>query len=410
MNVQVKEVMKERYGKVVLIGVILIALYYIFVIQSGISNWHSEQQYYQSEEFVQLYNEDPESYARDWDNETPIPYDSIEHYIKDQSYLYDSYPLGSQLVTDIDKSQKTLDYETGYSSMTMFENAQIFLVIFFFIGFLLFFIDLKTNFNTFLFSLGTTRTQIFKEKLKAVALPLFGILLVGKLAFIASIYIFIPNQFVNIQLSTLLLTALYGYVATFFFFAWGMFIGTLSGNLIFGSGMALAFISSLIFLGPPVIMQLTYVKDNFHYHNDYVTPSTYFSLNFDIDKYSPTAIVYLFFLAIGVILLFASWRAYQHISLENSSQTILVDKYRLPITLLITAYSCFIIWSLNYSAALTILPGKPRYVSYFISRIIISGLIIGLVTYGMVYFVPIKNKIRGWREKRRQAKGLSIGE
>lgn len=403
MNRQLKIIMKERYGKFVLIGVLLIACYYLFLIQGSISGWYETRSWNHSEKFRQEYRENPDAYVDYWDDEKPVYYTSIEEYIKGNSYLFFKMNEQDSLAT---RENKEVEPEVSYGSTFRSEATIIFLAVFFIVGFLLFFVDLKTNFNTFLFSLGVTRTEIFIEKLKTVAIPLFSVLLLCKLAFIASFYLFIPHEFINVHLSTLLLTLINGYIFTFFFFTCGVFIGILTGNLLFGPVIAFAFFSSTLVIKTALVNYIlvfeSLVGGNLLYN--------YFNYNqsyLDIGKSTISVEGCIALAVVSLVLLFISWRAFHQLSLEKSSQNLLLDGYRLPISILIIVYSCFLVWGIQFVYSLIIYPEQPANIPYFVSRALISGGMISLVTVGTIYFTPIKKRIRLWQEKRRQENKLN---
>lgn len=405
MNRQLKKIMNERYGKFVLVGMILIGLYYFFTIQSGISNWYATRNYQQSDMFRQEYEAYPDSYTEFWEDDQPVYYKSIEDYIKGTSYLFNKANQPDSLTT---RGDKAIDKATTYTNVFMSEGTGIFLVAFFLLGFLLFFVDLKTHFNTFLFSLGTTRNAIFKEKFKTVALPLFTVLILCKLAFITSLYLFIPHEFINAHLSTLLLSMINGLLCIFFYFSCGVFIGILTGNLIFGPVIAGAFLISTTLLSSVMMNVLFFIENRLNRNLN----STYEDYGFQIDigkvNVHPGLCITIFI--ISALLLFISWRVFNQLSLEKSSQNILLDSYRLPITLLIIVYSCTIVWATRFMYALMDYPEQHADVPYFISRSLVSGGIISLITVGTIYFVPLKNRVRKLLEKRRQFKEFKVEE
>ncbi|MGM0124913.1 hypothetical protein IGI37_002307 [Enterococcus sp. AZ194] len=390
MSIDIKQIIKMRYQKFVIIGMLLLGLFYLVNINSEFRQWKSISEYYHSETFQADYEENVEHFVYyPEDGTVAIPYKNINEYIRANTYLYGDANGGQDPNL---LSNKEIKSDAIYPNTFFMENSWVFMVIFFLLGFLLFFVDLKTNFNTFLFSLGVTRRQIFLEKLKVVAVPLLGTLLLAKLAFIASIYLLIPFELINVQLSTLLLTALNSWLITFLYFTFGLFIGAAVGNLIFALVIVVSFFVSSMYI-PSSLTNYLYAI-NFYKTQDFERNYyRYLDFSIEIGKSPVNLWVCLAMFLVSLLLVFISWSIFKQTSLEKSNQNLLIDKSRLPITILVIVYSCFIFWGEAFTYALTIVPYKSIDTVYFISRCLISGVLIAVVTIGVIYMAPLKKRL-----------------
>src|SRR5699024_7864354 len=212
----IRKILMKRYKVALIILSAFFVVAYSLTSANNVSNWRSEQKYYASEEFQKEFTEHPEFYAKGYDEakEEVIPYDSLEEFQKDmltqykyaQHYYFDYTSSGytdpamsDDLDTLIDTSYQMGTYYEGSSMIGAFMVIAALLT-----GFLLFFIDQKSNFNRFLFSLPISRKKLFSAKLTNLVLPLIASFAIGIFLHVLIEYLGIPSPYINATFAHLL--------------------------------------------------------------------------------------------------------------------------------------------------------------------------------------------------------------
>lgn len=207
------------------------------------------------------------------------------------------------------------------------------------VGFLLFFVDLKASFNTFLFSLGISKRKIYWYKHVLISVPFLASILLGKFILTGIILANIPQQFINISPAEMLSSIIGSWVTLFFYFFSGSFIGLVTGNLVLGPLTVLGFSLSLNTFAISLTNGWNYLVGN---HSD---PYVHYQGNFFYElgqnkvDWFHVAIVML---GILLILLMGSY-LYPKLSLEKNGHYLLVDSLRLPVLLSFIFYSTILL-------------------------------------------------------------------
>lgn len=388
MNKQLFTLLKLRYGKVTLIGAVIILALFLFSSITLVGSWNTEKEYFTSDEFKTEYQENPRNYTY-WgeDGSRDIPYDSAQDYIDDQLMLFRKLDV---YVPDV--------YEAGYNPDTNYAwniygsgSPVIPAVTFLFIGFLLFFIDLKTSFNTFLFSSGFSRKQTFFGKFFFVGIPLLAAYTLGNSIKLGWIAANIPNEYINSPMWVLVMSAINCLIFAIFFFAIGSFIGTLVGNLVFGPITLIVF-AYMLGATPYALGQAynTYLG----FRPEQTIANGLSSINFellfrnDFTKFAGNWVVWCFCLITTLILILLTFKGYQKISLENNGQYLLLPKWRVPIVLLMGAFSSLCSLALSnpldsylFQETMGYHPSLVEYVFRFLVQLVLVFAICWLVVY-----------------------------
>ena len=409
MNTMIREIYKQRYGKVVWF---LMALFIVLPIISSMnttSNWISQNNYYRSNEFVSDYQAHPENYAKAFyfdektQKETMILYDSIEEYRADNLAFYASYTdrylatyqeqRDNRMTIQADENQKaekdSYQRGTSYSSQWRYTNFSLFILIACaFIGFLCFFVDQKTSFNQFLFSLPVNRKTLFSQKLRQVIAPVIGSLLLGSLLQNLIVYWRIPHEYIHATLAQLLYSAISYTVLAFVVLVVGLFFGILLGNLVFAP-LALV-------IGFYLLVMCSYpFYDGLNSVVTYLFPQMHFLqlsglIVLEPGKTGSPIWMLCCLLLFSLFILWLARRLYQKISLEHDGEFILVPQVKA-----MTAILLFIGWNGYFTIGNVFAPIFFTGSTLSIDNVVWLGIQIVstfLVSYGLVYTGDLRKR------------------
>ncbi|MHC5250291.1 hypothetical protein [Enterococcus sp. LJL90] len=399
MDKKVFTLMKQRYGKFVLIAGLLIVLFYIFSATNFIGNWQSNHEYYFSKDFSEYYlpSDNIETIFDEQGNILSEEPTSLEDYRNQQLYVFEKSNSSSYSDKLYEKN-----YQSGgqyyYNAFRPLElNGMIFLAL----GFLLFFVDLKTSFNTFLFSSGISRKKIFMGKLLAVALPILFVFIVATLIQLAIISLNIPDPYFNSELGPLLSSLISTWALAFLNLIMGIFVGILTGNLILGPLTVLVY--GTMFLGIPELLNNL---QRLIYGVTEVTPidfSSYF--NFGLAKQTNPVLLPVVLIIVGCLFIFLAVKAFQKVSLENNGHFLLVPKWRLPIFIFMALYANLIVSFLiappllNYQYTVAFYEANASLLPYVV-QLLIQLVIVTLICGLLVYSDTLIQRLQERREKK----------
>lgn len=338
MNKQLRKVYDARY-KIPLL--ILFFGFLIFYLGSGIShvnNWKNMKNYFESEEFIDAYNENPEHYSigYDYEKEQEIYPKNIEEYqtrslqVFQQGFIM-NYP--NSFTESIEK-----EYLPGVYYWNSFgaELLTLSAFILFLIGFGLFFIDLKTNYNQFLFSLSWTKKAIFRGKIIYFVLPLLGSLALGTLGNLLISYTFIPAKYLNASFLQLLYSGFSHWSFLVFALAGGLLLGTLLGNLVLGP-LTVGLVLFSLMTTSDLYNQIVQLTQHYTGKNIWFDFRALF-VSIPGKTSSPWFALLLFF-GLAFFAIFLAEKVYQQISLENNGRMLTVPSLRLPVFITLTVLS-----------------------------------------------------------------------
>lgn len=153
----IRSIFAERYKKVLLAACLLVIGVGVFNVVIENNQWKSVYNDPHGKENFEKHRHE----ITYWDDEKEdnVPFSSYKEYQNAQLIFYRSYESYPKIVTASDYS-KAVPYQSNFA--TYFNSALLLIVPL--MGFLLFFVDQKTGFNQFLFSLGTSRKDLFRKK------------------------------------------------------------------------------------------------------------------------------------------------------------------------------------------------------------------------------------------------------
>jgi hypothetical protein len=270
-----------------------------------------------------------------------VPYKSYKEY-RDATLLFYNVYSGYS-----DFSIKTMSKAENYSNRIPYSSSVghfyiglSLLLIVPLLGFLLFFIDQKTGFNQFLFSLPLSRKDLFKSKIIYVAIPFLLSILVGQSLYACLIHTLIPAPYMNATLGQLFISVLSNFCLLLIMFCSSAFIGAMVGNIIFGPLTWIVY-WCLMNLLPKAVYSLGNIIYTANTINHKSFSETLFV--FSVGKMGGHWWINLIFIISSILLLFWCYKHYQTLSLENDTNYLLYKKARWPIWMIMTVFTSFIL-------------------------------------------------------------------
>ncbi|MGX7162459.1 ABC-2 transporter permease [Enterococcus massiliensis] len=394
---------QKRYGKILIGLMLLIIGSYALDGYNTVTSWHRTNDHYQAEKTKKEYIEHPEYYTY-WDEnaQKDVSYPSYEEYVDQALYVFQSMEDAAGAPSDQEKRKEYDENETYYHvSGSLFSRLVILLVAL--AGFLLFFVDEKTAFNRFLFSLPVSRKELFRKKITHIAFPLLGSVICGQLLYTFIFYFGIPQPYMNVELTRLLFSVANNFCLIVLALSLSIFIGSMVGNLIFGP------LTWLIFIG---YVSLVPQAVNYYINlgelaqgNDSHVMSNLGNLLFILEIGKTSGRWYMGLLALILSGLFLLWayRNFQKLSLEHDGDYLLHSHSRFPIFLLMTLF-VFSIQNTFFSGwddyFFRILEKKEASIFPPIFQSLFVLLVVAGICFTLVYFSSIKTWLRLRKERK----------
>ncbi|MGM0240062.1 ABC transporter permease [Enterococcus sp. AZ103] len=394
----VKSIYFERYKKPLIAFCLLIIGICLVNAKFQSDSWHQSYTHYTEDSQAKQNFEDFQTEYSYWDDKSQNNrnYQNFQEYIDSNLYVYQPAtnmynPLKIPAATDYESHETYITNTTNYSSILLFLVPLA--------GFLLFFLDTKTGFNHFLFSLPVTRKELFIKKLIYIGGPILLTVLAGQILYAVLIHNMIPAPYMNATLSQLFVSVInyFFLISTIFFVS--TFIGSMVGNLAFGPLTWLVFwIFTYSF---PNAISAIFETISISQNNTPSIPSNLFITT--VGKTGGYLSMSLLFILLSLGFLTWGYKKNQTISLENDGNYLLNQESRWPVWIFMTSFCTFILGNTFFS------PWYSYYISrsigeiYSVWRPIGSSLLIlilvGLTCYVVVFFSTIKEKFASRRKQ-----------
>ena len=414
---KIRTIYFQRYfGYMIALSILILGIY-IYPTFNSINAWHEQRNYYHSEEFIQDFEQNPEWFSKSYfvnsDGEDEvILYDSIEDYrsdtlrifyksnnkyletfretINDNSTYYSRY-------NEIEEVEPQ-EYELGATYYQNFHNDGSFIpILMVALGFLLFFVDQKTNFNRLLFSLSEKRRKLFLGKLLYVALPIIGVTVIGILSSILIQYMGIPAPYLNASLLQMVYSGFSQLIFSIFSLTIGIFFGTLLNNLVLAP---LALITGgyfILYTGYSFYYGINNILTYFFPNIRMLTPTSL--TRFDLGKTGTPLSGILFWVVFSLLLLFLAEKIFNKIALENEGDFVTNTNLRRP-----TFLSLFIGSTIYFGIALFDLYSVLNMIQFnhlglvdILRNFLIVTALVFTVSFSLVYHRSI---IKWFQERR----------
>lgn len=331
MDKNLRNIFQARYGAVLLLLVGGILIFYISSGFNFVKNWQSQHTWYHSKEFIKDYSEDGYD-IKDYTDDEAVYYEDIDEFRQQELTIFWTYT--SEDNERLTRFKADRSYQKGVNYWNRFDHSFIVFIpwILFILGFSLFFIDLKTNFNSLLFSLPYTKKQIFKGKLRYMMPPIFISLAVGILIHQFLIHAMIPELYLNATLGQMLYSGVSHWFLLLLAFSSGTFIGTLLGNLVTGPLLVAAgFLSLAIFYD--FLAAILNLFDYFGFDKMILFFTNLFGESSTLTittlgKSGSMPAVFVLFSVLSLAVLFIAQNIFENTSLESNGKVLTVPRFR----------------------------------------------------------------------------------
>lgn len=338
MDKNLRNIFQARYKAVLLFLVVGFFALYAGGGFSTVKGWNFTYDWLNSDEFKNDFNNPENNYTKGYDEDGELlPYLDIEEYQLRSLVLFNpSYSSAYSTQTNDSNTRFKPDqsYERGHVYWSQFAFLSLLLIALclFLLSFALFFIDSKTNFNAFLFSLSYKKKEIFRAKLLYLGIPVMTSIALGIIIHQVTIYLLIPDIYVNATLGQMLYSGLTHWVFLLFTSLAGSFLGVLLGNLVTAPlmiGIGILSLSQLDqfsthFQGLLELLHLGSVNQFFEQ-----TIRSYSSIAINhLDKTGATFLALLLLFGLTILLFLVAEKIYENTSLESNGKVLTVPRYR----------------------------------------------------------------------------------
>lgn len=379
MNKQLLTILKKRYSFFVLITSIAIIVFYIFLGISDVNRWKEMEEYYNSDDFITELKQNPE--------EINPRYKNLSLNERQEKHKKDNLMLFFQTDTFDDQGNMDTSENRPYFTMYLNENPLLLISLISLIGFFLFFVDLKTSFNEFLFSLGVSKHKIYFTKYLIIALPILLSALIAKILFIGIVILGIPSEYVNLNIEQIIMNILALWSPIVFYFSVTAFIGLVTGHMILAPLTLVGFCFSFEFFMTSLTNALYFFTDN--------TKEVYMGNFFQyiITKNPIPMFPIVFALIVSILLTVLGAFLFPSLTLEKKGNYLLFDKLKIPVIIVTTIYvPIVIVFSQGFSH------------DESTQSSIISLLIYAIITALIVSYIVFKKEIDRWIHQKKQIK------
>ncbi|WP_314208363.1 hypothetical protein [Vagococcus salmoninarum] len=326
----------QRYWKFLALIAVLVIGAYVIEGSNSVKYWEYENNYLQTKEaeddFVENYaSADPEQEHYEYYNRVTKKYEkttNFEVYRQDRLTYFNEADIYYGLNT--------------YGSKFYQENTFYYFVIAAAVGFLLFFFDMKSHFNTLLFSSQYSRPKIYWSKYLVVGGSLLLSVLLGKLYVLLTIKSGIPPEHFNGEMSLLVVSVLAGTSVIGLVFLISSFAGLILGEWVTGVLTLVGFYVSLSFF----LEAIAELEEVFKYYvlgyaltDDY---SIMLPERLVVNGLSTIAVPtwsFLVYLLIALVLLISGQRLFAKVTLENNNKYLVFANLRRPTLIVFMLYS-----------------------------------------------------------------------
>ncbi|MDT2816132.1 hypothetical protein P7H75_14840 [Vagococcus carniphilus] len=381
MNQSLKRLLFHHYKKIITGLIILIAGIYSIQTMTGIISWQKDYKYFSSEKAHLNFQKQLK--------------DSYEFEDQEKGKIFLFYDLKKEHAIYTDDFDTFKDYSLTIFNSNEDANQQRFnaypyynehfiqlLIVFIIVGILLFLIDLKSNFNTLLFTSKYKRSSIYWYKYYYIGGTLSLTLFVSKALSILAYRFFIPHDYLNISLKQQVFSSFSGWLTLVSLFILSSFLGLIIGDWLFGIAATLV----MFFTFNRFLLNIDFISQTFfntQVEETSTVSSTVLNNVLPLQQVSIRPINYLplFILVFSALLvLFIGQRLFEHISLEDRGSFIIIPKLKRLIQLLIIFYGM-----ITFSAGTFLVTAFPN------EQLILSEQIINYTkiffTFIIIYYI-----------------------
>lgn len=352
----------KRAKPIVLSLGILLILISIFVGVNSTNNWHREQEFIHSQKARDQYNLYLEA-QKTKENSVNNKYKETKDYQKSVDYAqnlnegyilkFDSqtgkFRIKSQTLKEFygyirtklfytNSAQNLFNLGYIFTLTNVFQGFSLLSLFFIVVGFLITFLDYKTNFVLMLFSSGYKRKEILKSNIRTSLFPLILIAITAVGINLIILYSRIPHQYINYPLTKIIFYHVCLFLVSICYYFIGLISGIIFGQVFTGVASLIGFVFGAELIKQNLLDLLTILS---HRKNDGIRYESFFVR---FDTYPHWFILNSIVIIIILLLYFSSKYFYKRLSLEERGSYLLFPKFRLVISLVagfFTSYSLF---------------------------------------------------------------------
>lgn len=386
----------KRARPIILSLGLLLMVVSVFVGYNSTNNWHKDQNFIHSNKAKENYNLFVQE-QKTLEEKINTKYQSSKDYQKASDYGYNN---GAQLIHFDKRTGKfSIEYESfksfyGYIRTKLFHNhglanlinsgyivsttniyrgLSLISLIFLIVGFLISFLDYKTNFVLLLFSSGYRRSDILKSSILTSLVPLIVLSIIAIGINITILYSSIPLHYINYPLNKIIFYHLCLLIVAIFYYFVGLFSGIIFGQVFTAIISLIGFIFGLELIKTNLLDLFDAI---FHKQNSGVYDSSLFS-RFDSGLYWLILVVITIMLTFTIY--FSSRFFYNKLSLEERGNYILFPNLRLPISIVAALFTSY---SLSGNLGLS-----NKYSTVSTSSLLRDNIIYGLIIFFITFFI-----------------------
>lgn len=339
MDSSLKKLLLHHYKKVMIALVLIISGIYLFETVSGITSWKNSYAYFNSESAKTSFEKKiKESYSFDdqeqgkiflyfnLDKEESVYTDSFEEYKNYSLTFFNPNEDANQL---------------GFNAYPFYnEHFLQILIIFVLCGIFLFLLDLKSNFNSLLFTSKYKRTTIYWYKYYLIGGTLSVSLFLSKVISMSAYRFFIPSNYLNISLSQQIISSFSGWLTLVSIFILSSFLGLIIGDWLFGVIATL----TILFTFQSFLSNVNYIIQTFFLDESDITSKVNTNMLSDILPLTQVttqpfnALPLLILIVLACLTLFLGQFIFDSITLEDSGSFIIIPKLKRIIQIIIICY------------------------------------------------------------------------
>lgn len=339
MDSSLKKLLLHHYKKVMIALVLIISGIYLFETVSGITSWKNSYAYFNSESAKTSFEKKiKESYSFDdqeqgkiflyfnLDKEESVYTDSFEEYKNYSLTFFNPNEDANQL---------------GFNAYPFYnEHFLQILIIFVLCGIFLFLLDLKSNFNSLLFTSKYKRSTIYWYKYYLIGGTLSVSLFLSKVISMSAYRFFIPSNYLNISLSQQIISSFSGWLTLVSIFILSSFLGLIIGDWLFGVIATL----TILFTFQSFLSNVNYIIQTFFLDESDITSKVNTNMLSDILPLTQVttqpfnALPLLILIVLACLTLFLGQFIFDSITLEDSGSFIIIPKLKRIIQIIIICY------------------------------------------------------------------------
>lgn len=339
MDSSLKKLLLHHYKKVMIALVLIISGIYLFETVSGITSWKNSYAYFNSESAKTSFEKKiKESYSFDdqeqgkiflyfnLDKEESVYTDSFEEYKNYSLTFFNPNEDANQL---------------GFNAYPFYnEHFLQILIIFVLCGIFLFLLDLKSNFNSLLFTSKYKRSTIYWYKYYLIGGTLSVSLFLSKVISMSAYRFFIPSNYLNISLSQQIISSFSGWLTLVSIFILSSFLGLIIGDWLFGVIATL----TILFTFQSFLSNVNYIIQTFFLDESDITSKVNTNMLSDILPLTQVttqpfnALPLLILIVLACLTLFVGQFIFDSITLEDSGSFIIIPKLKRIIQIIIICY------------------------------------------------------------------------